>query len=133
MKRLFFFWLILPVIATVGCINSHQEPGYAVAPRTVIAPTSPSPAVRVYPNTTSPRISTVPGEADDMTIANSIRDILARDTARVYGNVDIAVNRGLVTLRGSVPTEHDRIQLQDELSTLAGVTSVDNQLGVDLR
>ena len=133
MKRSFFFWLVLPVVATVGCINSHQEPGYAITPRTVITPTSPSPAVRVYPDTTTPRITTAPGEADDVTIANSIRNILARDTARVYGNVDIAVNRGLVTLRGSVPTEHDRFELQSEISTVAGVSSVDNQLGVDLR
>lgn len=102
-------------------------------PRTVVAPTSVNPAVRVYPDSTTPRIATAPGETDDLTIANSVRNILSRDTAHVYGNVDIAVNSGLVTLRGSVPTEHDRLQLHSEIAGLPGVGSVDNQLGVDLR
>jgi hypothetical protein len=131
MKSSFFFCFVLPLITTLGCVNSHQDAAYAT-PRTVVAPTSPSPAVRVYPYTT-PRVTTAPGESDDLTIANSVRSILSKDSAHVYGNVDIAINRGLVTLRGTVPTEHDRLELQNEIGGLAGVGSVDNQLGVDLR
>jgi osmotically-inducible protein OsmY len=87
--------------------------------------------VRVYPDSPNPRIATSPGETDDLTIANSVRSILARDTAHIYGNVDVAVNSGLVTLRGTVPTEHDRQQLHNEIANVPGVGSVDNQLGVN--
>jgi osmotically-inducible protein OsmY len=68
-----------------------------------------------------------------MSIANSVRSILARDTAHIYGNVDISVNRGVATLRGAVPTEHDAQLLRDEIAAIPGVDYVDNQLGVDLR
>jgi hypothetical protein len=132
MKRLLLFWAALPVALTVGCVESHRGYAYTTPTTTVVTPTSPYPAVRVYPDNPNPRIATSPGEADDLTIANSVRNILARDTARVYANVDIAVNRGLVTLRGTVPTEHDRFQLQSDIATVAGVESVDNQLGVVL-
>lgn len=131
MKLSLVFVAALPIALTMGCI-SHHDLSYAPA-ATVVAPTSPSPAVRVYPNGTMPRITTTPGEADDLTIANSVKRILARDTAHVYGNVDIGINRGLVTLRGTVPTEHDRLQLHDEIAAVPGVDSVDNELGVDLR
>src|SRR4051812_4439067 len=132
MKHLFFFCLAVPLALTTGCINSHQAAAYNT-PGTVVAPTSVSPAVRVYPDSTTPRIATTPGETDDLTIANSIRNILSRDTAHVYGNVDISVNSGLVTLRGTVPAENDRLQLHDEIAGLPGVGSVDNQLGVNPR
>lgn len=132
MKHLFFFWFAVPLALSTGCINSHQAAAYNTS-GTVVAPTSVNPAVRVYPDSTTPRIATAPGEADDLTVANSIRNILSRDTAHVYGNVDISVNSGLVTLRGSVPTEHDRLRLHDDIAGLPGVGSVDNQLGVDLR
>src|ERR1041385_5254892 len=102
------FLLVVPVALAAGCV-SHHDLSYTT-PAAVVAPTSPSPAVRVYPNRTTPRITTAPGEADDLTIANSVRNILSRDTAHVYGNVDIAINRGVATLRGTVPTEHDRLQ-----------------------
>jgi hypothetical protein len=125
------FLLVVPVALAAGCV-SHHDLSYTT-PAAVVAPTSPSPAVRVYPNRTTPRITTAPGEADDLTIANSVRNILSRDTAHVYGNVDIAINRGVATLRGTVPTEHDRLQLADEIGAVPGVVSVDNQLGVDLR
>jgi BON domain len=131
MKPSFLFIAALPVSLVTGCI-SHHDLGYTT-PAAVVAPTSPSPAVRVYPDRPTPRITTAPGEADDLTIANSVRNILARDTAHIYGNVDVGINRGVVTLRGAVPTEHDRLQLYDQIGSVPGVVSVDNQLGVDLR
>lgn len=131
MKLSFLSIAVLPVSILTGCI-SHHDLSYT-RPAAVVAPTSPGPAVRVYPDRPSPRITTAPGEADDLTIANSVRNILARDTAHVYGSVDIAINRGVVTLRGAVPTEHDRLQLYDQMGAVPGVVSVDNQLAVDLR
>lgn len=127
--------IALPLILAAGCVYSHRDYSYSppAATATVVAPTSPRPAVRVYPNNTTPRIATAPGEIDDLTVARSVRIILARDTAHIYGNVDISVNKGVATLRGTVPTEHDRQVLQDQIATIPGVDYVDNQLGVDLR
>lgn len=135
MKISILLWTALPIAFSVGCV-SHHDLGYTnpTTPTAVVAPVSPRPAVRVYPDTAiAPRITTAPGEADDLTIANSIRNILARDTAHVYRNVDIAVNRGLVTLRGTVATEHSSFDLREQIASVPGVVSVDNQLGVDLR
>lgn len=131
MKFLSLLLATLPIALGAGCI-AHHDVASTTPGTTVVTPTSPSSATRVYPDTTTPRITTAPGEADDLTIANSIRNILAKDTAHVYGNVDIAVNRGLVTLRGTVPTEHDSFELRSQITTVPGVTSVDNQLGVNL-
>jgi hypothetical protein len=134
MKILNLSWFALPLALATGCVYSHRDYAYTPAgTTTVVTPTSPRPAVRVYPDTTTPRVATRPGEIDDMSIANSVRRILARDTAHIYGNVDISVNRGVATLRGAVPTEHDAQLLRDEIAAIPGVDYVDNQLGVDLR
>jgi osmotically-inducible protein OsmY len=89
--------------------------------------------VRVYPDSTTARIGSRPGEIDDLTVASSVRTILARDTAHIYGNVDVSVTRGMATLRGTVPSEHDGQVLRDEIAAIPGVDYVDNQLAVDLR
>jgi|ERR1051326_671499 hypothetical protein len=127
-------WIALPLVLATGCVYSHRDYAYTrPGTTTVVAPTSPRPAVRVYPDSTTARVGRRPGEIDDMSIAGSVRTILARDTAHVYGNVDISVNRGVATLRGTVPTEHDAQLLRDEIAAIPGVDYVDNQLGVDLR
>lgn len=143
MKISILSWIALPLALATGCVYSHRDYAYTPAgtttavvtpaPPVVVTPTSPRPAVRVYPDSTTPRVVTKPGEIDDMSIANSVRTILARDTAHIYGNVDISVNRGVATLRGTVPTEHDGQLLRDEIAAIPGVDYVDNQLGVDLR
>ena len=134
MKFPLFIFTALPLALTIGCVESHRAVAYSnPPPGTYVGPTSASPAVRVYPDSTNPRITTTPGEVDDLTIANSVRNILAKDTAHVYVYVDVAINKGFVTLRGTVPTEHDRLQLYDEIAAVPGVGSVENQLGVSLR
>ncbi len=128
-------WIALPLVLATGCVYSHRDYAYTTPGTTtaVVTPTSPRPAVRVYPDNTTPRVATRPGEIDDMSIANSVRTIMARDTAHVYGNVDVSVNRGVATLCGTVPTEHDGQLLRDEIAAIPGVDYVDNQLGVELR
>src|ERR1051326_2420082 len=87
-------WIALPLVLATGCVYSHRDYAYTrPGTTTVVAPTSPRPAVRVYPDSTTARAGRRPGEIDDMSIAGSVRTILARDTAHVYGNVDISVNR----------------------------------------
>jgi osmotically-inducible protein OsmY len=133
LKRMKFSLLlstVLPVALTVGCVQSHRDYAYATSGTTVVAPTSYSPAPRVYPESTSTRVAITPGETDDLSIANSIRNILAKDTAHVYANVDVSVVKGFVSLRGTVPTEQDGQRLYDEIAKIPGVTSVENQLGL---
>ena len=59
--------------------------------------------------------------------------MLEADTARIYRNVDFEVDGGRVIMRGTVPTDHDGMQLRDEIAAVPGVASVDNQLAVNLR
>jgi osmotically-inducible protein OsmY len=75
-------------------------------------------------------VVTTPGEGDDLSIANSVRNIFAKDTAHVYRNVDVSVVKGVVSLRGTVANEQDGQKLYDQIATIPGVTSVDNQLGL---
>jgi hypothetical protein len=121
---------VLPVALTAGCVYSHRDYGYATPGTTVVAPTSYSAGPRVYPESTSTRVVTTPSEGDDLSIANSVRAILAKDTAHVYRNVDVSVVKGFVSLRGTVPSDQDGQRLYDEIARIPGVTSVENQLGL---
>jgi hypothetical protein len=128
MKTSFFLWAALPVALTVGCVYSHRDYGYVTPGTTVVAPTSYSTGARVYPESTSTRVVATPG--DDLSIANSVRNILAKDTAHVYRNVDVSVVKGYVSLRGTVASDQDGRWLYDQIATIPGVISVDNQLGL---
>jgi osmotically-inducible protein OsmY len=65
-----------------------------------------------------------------LSIANSIANIFARDTAHLYRNVDVSIVKGVVSLRGTVPREQDSERLIDEITAVPGVTLVENQLGL---
>jgi osmotically-inducible protein OsmY len=132
MKLSLLLSTVLPVALTVGCVYSHRDYAYGTPGTTVVAPTSYG-GPRVYPESTSTRVVTTPGETDDLSIANSVRNILAKDTAHVYGNVDVSIVKGYVSLRGTVPSDQDGQRLYDEIARIPGVTSVDNQLGLKYR
>lgn len=119
-------------------------------PTTVVA-TSPRPAVRVYASPEPPKLSVttpvplpvtsttvVPGHivttssSSDAAVVAGIRQMLENDSARLYRNADFEVDSGRVTVRGTVPTDHDRIELQNRLVTMPGVASVENKLDVEL-
>jgi hypothetical protein len=126
MKLSLFLWTVLAVAATVGCTYNYR--GYATPEMVVLAPTSYSPAPRVYSVSTTGIVIT-PGKTDDLTLANSIRNILAKGT-HVYRNVDVSIVKGFVTLRGMVPRVQDGERLCDEIAAVPGVASVENQLGI---
>ena len=130
MKTSVFLWTTLPLALTVGCVYSHRGYAYGTPGTTVVAPTSYSTAARVYPESTPTRVATTPGETDDLSIANSVRNFLAKDTAHVYRNVDVSVVKGSVTLRGTVANQQDGERLYDEIARIPGVISVENQLGL---
>ena len=134
----------------------------AVTTPTTVVATSTRPAVRVYSSTEPPRMSVttpvpppvtgttvvpgttttttrvVPGHivatsgSADAAIVASIRQMLESDVARLYRNADFEVDNGRVVVRGTVPTDHDRVELQNRLVTMPGVAAVENKLDVEL-
>jgi hypothetical protein len=138
--------VLFPLVLSTGCY-SHTA---AMARRpVVVAPVSQSPEVRVYetpatPPPTAPptavvvspateTVKTVP--ASDVDVAMGLRRELESDPAlrAATTDTDIVVNGGAVTLRGSVPTEHDRVSLKQMISRYPGVRSVEDNLKVELR
>jgi|SRR5436305_8795228 len=139
--------------AAVGATTTEvvtTPPAVVSTPATVVA-TSPRPAVRVYSTPEPPKLSvttpvpppvtsatTVPGHivatssSSDAAVVAGIRQMLETDTLRIYRNADFEVDNGRVIVRGTVPTDHDRIELQNRLVTMPGVASVDNKLDVEL-
>jgi BON domain len=103
---------------------------------TVVAPTSDSAAVRVYPDNT---VATTPPAtgvaASDLSLANSVSQLLKTDStlSASTDKVEARVKDGIVTLRGSVPTQTDREVLVDRIARLPGVAKVKDQLSVELR
>ncbi len=128
--------LALPFVLITGCVRSHRAAyytpdyyTYTPAPPPPPAPTSERPESRVYPNM-PPGVS-----AQDLGLADSIRaqlkgDPVLRSSSR---NVLVTVDQGVVTLRGSVPSEHQRYEIIDRIKTLPGVARIEDQLAVDVR
>ena len=140
MKVRNLFCVVIPVVLSTGCY-SHTA---AMARRpVVVAPVSQSPEARVYetPVTVSPpttvvvpsTTTTVP--AADVDIAMGLRRAFESNPAlkAALADADIEVNGGAVTLRGAVPTEHDRETLTELVSKYPGVHSVEDHLKVELR
>jgi osmotically-inducible protein OsmY len=65
-------------------------------------------------------------------VALSVNQLLNGNTtlAPVATDVQVIVHQGVVSLRGTVPTEHDRKAIVQNVSKLAGVARVDDQLKV---
>jgi len=140
-----------PVVYSAATTDAALGSTEVVTTPTTVVATSPRPAVRVYSTPEPPRLSIttpvpppvtattiVPGRivttssSADPVITASIRQMLEADTARIYRNVDFEVDGGRVIMRGTVPTDHDRIELQNRLVTMPGVVSVGNKLDVEL-
>jgi len=145
MKIRTFVLLALPLTLSItGCVRSHRAAYYTPAPAVVttpavVAPTSDRTVERVYP--TAPTTVLVPSTpppavvSSDVTVANSVSQLLKgdRSLAEATRNVEAFVSDGVVTLRGSVPTDHHRDEIVERISRLPGVASVRDQLGVELR
>ncbi len=124
-------------VLLAGCIQSHR-PVYATP--VAVPATSDRPEVRVYPGTppavVTPPTTPPPGvSATDVTVAESVSQLLKGDAslADASRNVQATVNGGVVTLRGNVPTDHDRDEIVERVSRLPNVVRVVDQLGVELR
>lgn len=139
-------WILLLFLAA-GCIYSHRQPGvvYESVTPTVTVPTSERPVTRVYTETPAtvvaptviaePATPTTTVASTDLAMADNIRKMLLADPAlsSAARNVRIAVFDGRVTMTGTVVTVHDREILHSALSTMPGVTRLDDQVQVDLQ
>ncbi len=131
---------ILP-LAFVGCVYSHHNPDvvyYTPAPGEPVGtlpPTSDSPAVRVYPG--SPPASAHDSDvlSSDLAVARSIRNLLKYDSnlSAASERVMVKVDGGVVKLRGTVPTEHDKDEMIERISRIPGVREVQDHLGIGLQ
>jgi len=122
--------LALPFVLATGC-HSHMRHGSQTP-----APTSSSPAVRVYPEESSVT-KAAPGsvsttEMDDMDVAVRLRNDIQADPAlrSAAKLVDIEIINRHAILRGNVANEKDRNLLTQKMSTFPGVTSMDDRLTV---
>jgi hypothetical protein len=129
-------------LATAGCIRSHRPAVVYYTPPPVVAapPTSDRPDVRVYPSgpvkTVTPPSTPPPGvEPGDVAVADAVSQLLKGEPslASASRNIEATVDHGTVTLRGTVPTEHDRDEIVQRVGKLPGVSRVSDQLGVSYR
>jgi len=69
--------------------------------------------------------------SSDSALDKRIETRIHNNSALKKYNIDVAVNNGVATLTGTVPTEADRTKAT-QAATIPGVSRVDNQLVVDL-
>ncbi|PWU09961.1 MAG: hypothetical protein C5B50_26310 [Verrucomicrobia bacterium] len=92
------------------------------------APQEPRPLVNEAPPAPAPPgVSTM-----DISVGKAVSQLLKEDEelSGVSGNVEAGVEHGVVTLRGNVPSEHDRIEMVERISKLPGVARVEDKLRV---
>jgi len=134
--------IALAALLVSGCVQSHRERVVYVPEPAPLAPTSTTPEVRVYspagpvvtqppPSAVTPAIASDP----DVVLAQSVSRLLKGepDLASVSRKVSATVQNGVVTLRGSVPSENDREEIKERVSRLPGVFRVVDELGTELR
>jgi len=160
MKFTKFLPATLPLLLSLGCIDSHRaapvvytpppatttvvSPSYTPPPptTTVVVPTSDRPFVRVYPGIsagdTAPGATAAPAQvlptSSDVAMADTIRRMFDADPS--FSNrcrsAEVGVYNGTVTLRGTVLSRSDSDELQRRIATLPGVARIDNQLQTSL-
>ncbi len=130
MKSIVRFGLVLPALLLAGCIQSHRTPGIVYyTPTTTPPPVSDRPVVRVYPSPAAPEDAV----SRNVDLAHSVSRLLKDDPllASASQNVEATVDNGVVTLRGTVPSEHERDEMVGRIAALPGVARVDDRLGLE--
>jgi len=129
-------------IVVSGCTQNHRQPTAAYTPVAAPAATSERPEASVYPGAPPPPAVVTPPSAPppgiasaDVTVAESVSHLLKGGVslADASSNIRATVDHGVVTLRGTVPSDHDRDEIVQRISQLPGVVRVHDKLGVELR
>ena len=117
-------------LSILGCDSNTNRP--VTSDRT----TSPSPSATA-PSATSPSAtSSSPSAAStsvtDQDLAQRITSSLREDSslAGTVPNVTVEVNKGTVTLKGSVNSQQQRSDIESKVRNITGVTQVVNNLEV---
>lgn len=126
-------WHTLPLLLAVGCAQNRAD--------LADTPTVNSPAGRAYAapppseplplQTEAPASPAPPGvNTLDLDVAKSVRHLLHENPhlGPASKNIFATVDKGVVTLTGTVPSEHDRDEIVGRISKLPGVDRVDDQL-----
>jgi hypothetical protein len=135
MRGLKLLSAMVPLALAAGCASRHRESSANYSEPSPPSPTSERTESRIYPEPRGPSSPEAPPPVSslDIAVGKSISRLLKTDPSvrSISGNVEASIEKGVVTLRGSVPTEHDRLLIAERVSSLPGVDRVDNQLGVD--
>lgn len=67
---------------------------------------------------------------DDATVTASVQKTLLGDKLSNFARIGASTERGVVTLRGTVSSEEEKSRAEDLTRQVAGVTRVENILGV---
>jgi hypothetical protein len=133
MKLGFSALALLAAVCLMGCARSHDNHASALAP---------GPTGRMVPGERQgePANSTAPPPPEaaapaDVALADLVSRLLKGDAtlAASSENVIVLVEKGSVTLRGSVPSDAAAEEIVQRISRLPGVTGVSSQLKVDIR
>lgn len=130
MKRA-LVWFVVPwFVLGAGCVRSHrtqvvQVPVPVATPPPVVYE-QPEGPIAPPPAPTPPATPTT----GDLAIAGAVKEALRQETiiSSVANNVLATVQGGVVTLRGSVPSQNERIELVDRIKKTPGVVRVQDEL-----
>jgi hypothetical protein len=126
----------LLLVVSAGCISSHRPSLIYTSPDVgALSPTSDRLAPRVYPSHPDPLEPPLRAAIGDAQLAESLHQLLKVDPglASTSHDVTVAVEKGLVTLRGTVPSEQARDRMVESISRVPGVEGIDDHLGVNWR
>jgi osmotically-inducible protein OsmY len=120
---------ILVAAAASACGTGNKEP----------EPTTPAASAdntAVNTRDSSGTTTTPPDQGEnetDLAITAKIRQAVVDDKALSVNaqNVKIVTNTGVVTLRGPVKSQQEKMAIEEKAKQVAGVTKVDNQLEIE--
>jgi hyperosmotically inducible protein len=121
---------VLIAVAMSACGTAEKEPEPTALPATSADNTAVN--TRDSSGTTATPLDQGTSEAD-LAITAKIRQAVVDDKALSVNaqNVKVITNAGMVTLRGPVKSEQEKMAIEAKAKQVAGVTKVDNQLEIE--
>jgi hyperosmotically inducible protein len=127
MKIISLLFLISAVIVGAGCSRDRE------APKTTAAVEADNTGRNVRDRNDATKTAEDQSENEaDRTITQNIRKTITSDESLSTNakNVKIITNDGIVTLRGPVKSEKEKVDIEAKAKQVSGVKRVDNQLEI---
>jgi hyperosmotically inducible protein len=127
MKIISLLFLISAVIVGAGCSRDRE------APKTTAAVEADNTGRNVRDRNDATKTAEDQSENEaDRTITQNIRKAINSDDSLSTNakNVKIITNDGIVTLRGPVKSEKEKVDIEAKAKQVSGVKRVDNQLEI---